>query len=680
MLKTGVGAAGAVFLLGNGYGSPAFADQLASTGTVAGGFVVNGRHLAFGADPQHQMAVAGQLFNLNTYNAVPSGIRVRVEYGTDPSYGAVATAELRELVTHVPVWNGNPYGPVQASANDLLNATQFYVHAHLDDLRPGQTYHYRFVYSAGRQTGLTPDATFTTAPDPQARQPFTFTAYGDQGITGKPGTGLTLDNADSLQPESSSHITDDYYDPSDPDHYNPTSTTAPTDISPVAALVSQITKVRNPLNHTPTRFNLLAGDICYANPSGNAVAIINPAGIGGTQPGNTNTPPPPPNSGGWDDFDPYVWTSYLSTIEPSSASTPWMFATGNHDVELFSAALDADAVTRSYYGSIGYGGHAQRLDLPRNGPSKCPSVYSFTYSNVAIVSVDANELSYEIQGLLGYSHGTQAAWLKQRLAEFRADPAIDFIVAFFHHCAFSTCSSHSSDGGVRSTLAPLFAEYQVDLAVQGHNHLYERTNPIRYDAATNFGKSSVQAVSRSPREAAVVHPATDGTTYVVVGSAGRPRYAWGGPAEVDRNFIAGVDTSDPGNSNVVPGDQSAGTGPYVSQKNFTDLYETIDWSQARYRDYAFIALDVVPAHPGGTTTMTLRAINQQGVEFDRVVFSRKAGLSHGLRASRLSWRRGAVAVLQGGWRPSGVVVPGGRDVTLLLLCRARRGTAHYPDD
>jgi hypothetical protein len=625
LLKGSVGAAGAALLLGNGFGSPAFAEQLSSTGTIAGGFVVNGRHLAFGADPRHEMAVAGQLFNLNTYNAVPSGIKVRVEYGADRSYGAVATAELRELVTHVPVWNGVPFGPVQASTNDLLNATQFYVHALLGDLSPGQTYHYRFVYSHGRQTGFTPDATFTTAPNPQARQPFTFTAYGDQGITGKPGSGLTIDNAFSLQPESSSHITDDYYDSSDPDYYNPTSTSAPSDISPVAALVSQITKVRNPLNHTPTRFNLLAGDICYANPSGDAVAIINPDGQNGVQPGASNTPAPPPNSGGWDDFDPYVWTTYLSQIEPSSASTPWMFATGNHDVELFSAALDADAVTTRYYGSIGYGGHAQRLDLPKNGPSKCPSVYSFTYSNVAIVSVDANDLSYEIQGIRGYSDGTQAAWLKQRLAAFRADPAIDFIIAFYHHCAFSTCSSHSSDGGVRSTLGPLFAEYQVDLAIQGHNHLYERTNPIRYDAAKNSGTSSVQAVSRSPRDAAVVHPATDGTTYVVVGSAGRPRYDWGGPVESDRNFIAGVGTSAPGNGTEVPGDPAAGTGPYVSQLNFTDLYETIDWSQARYRDYAFIALDVAPATPGATTTMTLRAINQQGVEFDRVVFSRRAG-------------------------------------------------------
>ena len=430
-------------------------------------------------------AVAGQLFNLNTYNAVPSGIKVRVEYGTDRSYGAVATAELRELVTHVPVWNGVPIGPVTAPRRPTCSTpTQFYVHALLDDLAPGQTYHYRFVYSHGRQSRLHPRRHLHHRAEPAgaaSRSPSPPTAT--RASPASPARGLTIDNAFSLQPESSSHITDDYYDPSDPDYYDPTSTTAPSDISPVAALVSQITKVRNPLNHTPTRFNLLAGDICYANPSGDAVAIINPDGQGGVQPGASNTPAPPPNSGGWDDFDPYVWTSYLSQIEPSSASTPWMFATGNHDVELFSAALDADAVTTRYYGSIGYGGHAQRLDLPKNGPSKCPSVYSFTYSNVAIVSVDANDLSYEIQGIRGYSDGTQAAWLKQRLAAFRADPAIDFIIAFYHHCAFSTCSSHSSDGGVRSTLGPLFAEYQVDLAIQGHNHLYERTNPIRYDAA-----------------------------------------------------------------------------------------------------------------------------------------------------------------------------------------------------
>jgi hypothetical protein len=625
IFRGSVGAAGAAFLLG-GLSKAAFADALTSTGTVAGGFVVNGRHLSFGRDPQRQMWVAGQLFDLNKYNAVPSGIRVYVEYGHDASYGRVVPAELRELITHVPVWNGVATGPVTASTTDLLNADQFYVHALLDGLEPGQTYHYRFVYAKDGERGYTPDARFTTAPSGRRHlEPFTFTAYGDQGITGAPGTGLTLDNAISLQPESSSHITDDYYNSADPDYYNPTSKTAPTDISPVTALVGQITRVRNPITHTPSRFHLLAGDICYANPSGDAQPIINPDGFNGTQPGDTNTPAPPANSGGWDDFDPYVWTSYLSTIQPSSASIPWMFATGNHDVELFTASLDADAVTVADYGHLGYGGHAHRLDLPKNGPSKCPSVYSFTYGNVAVISVDANDLSYEIQGLLGYSGGAQARWLRQTLAEFRADPEIDFIIAFYHHCAFSTCESHSSDGGVRKVLAALFAEYKVDLAIQGHNHLYERSNPIRYDAATNSGKSSTDAVSLSPTEAAVVHPETDGTTYVTVGSAGRPRYAWSGAVESDRNFIAGVNTGAAGNGTVVPADAKTGVGPYVSQLDFTDKYETINWSQARYRDYAFIALDVVPAAPDGTTTMTLRAINEQGVEFDRVIFSRKAG-------------------------------------------------------
>jgi hypothetical protein len=610
MVRGSVGAARAAFLLGGSLGEPAFADALTSTGTVADGFVVNGRHLAFGPDPQRQMWVAGQLFNLHTCNAVPSGIRVHVEYGHDASYGCVVHAELRELITHVPVWNGVATGPVTASATDLLNADQFYVHALLDDLEPGRTYHYRFTYAKGAERGFTPDATFTTTPHGCRLEPFTFTAYGDQGITGAPGTGPSLDNTVSPQP---------------------TSTTAPPDVSPVAALVRQITRVRNPVNHTHSRFTLLAGDICYANPSGNAQPIINPDGYNGGQPGATNTPGPPPNSGGWDDFDPYVWTSYLSTIEPSSASTPWMFATGNHDVELFTASLDADATTIGYYGAIGYGGHARRLDLPKNGPSRCPSVYSFTYGNVGVVSIDANDLSYEIQGLLGYSGGAQARWLRRQFSGFRSARGVDFIIVFYHHCAFSTCANHSSDGGVRKVLAPLFAEYQVDLAIQGHNHLYERSNPIRYDPATNTGASSTQAVSLSPADPAVVYPEKDGTTYVTVGSAGRPRYAWSGAVEADRNFIVGVDTNAPGNGTVVPGNAASKVGPYTSQLDFTDSYETVDWSQARYRGYAFIALDVIPATPDGTTTMTLRAINEQGVEFDRVVFSRNVRGSHSSR-------------------------------------------------
>jgi hypothetical protein len=80
--------------------------------TIAGGFVVNGRHLSFGADPATEMWAGGQLINLATYNAVPSRtVRVLVDYGRDRSYGHVPEAEIRELLTHVPVWDGKPGEP-----------------------------------------------------------------------------------------------------------------------------------------------------------------------------------------------------------------------------------------------------------------------------------------------------------------------------------------------------------------------------------------------------------------------------------------------------------------------------------------------------------------------------------------------------------------------------------------
>jgi hypothetical protein len=608
IMQGAIGAAAGSLLLGAGaWSDSAVAAVIASTGTVAGGFLVNGRHLSFGDDPSREMWVGGQLFNLNRYNAVPPGsVRVWLEYGRDRSYGRAVEAEIRELLTHVPVWDGKP-GVLKASRT--LNADQFFVHARLSDLEPGSEYHYRFRYASGREAGATPDATFITAPG-ETCEPFTFTAFGDEGIPGP-----SLDRDPSLLPESDWGMWNNgSFDPGDPD------SPARTKVNTTNAVIREITRVRNLTNGTPSRFNLQAGDLCYAQAQGDIQPIINPDGPNGSQPSSGNTPMPAANSGGWDYYDPWIWTSWFPMIEASSASIPWMFATGNHDTELFSSSVAADRVTVDNYEAHGYGGLTKRMDLPKTGPSACPSVYSFTYGNVGIISLDANELSWEIQGLLGYSKGAQVRWLEEQLTAWRGDPRIDFIVAFYHECAFSTCNGHSSDGGVRSALAPLFSRYQVDLAVQGHNHVYERTNPLIYDAATNSARSSKQAVAVSPSEPAEVEPARDGTTYATVGTAGTPRYAWTGAHETDRNFAAGK-----GSGTTVVGDASTQVGPYVNERDFGTTFETVDWSQARYADYGFIALDVTPAARGRRTTMTLRFINEQGRELDRVVFSRTAG-------------------------------------------------------
>jgi hypothetical protein len=608
VVRGAVGAAAGSLVLGAGrWPAQAVTAALAEMGTVAGGFVVNGRHLSFGDDPRTQMWVGGQLFNVHRYNEVPHrSIKIWVDYGADHFYGHTVEAEVRELLTHVPVWDGKP-GVLRASRT--LNADQFFVHAHMAGLSPGTQYHYRFRYASGGQVGFTRDATFLTAPG-DVVEPFTFTAFADEGIPGP-----SLDRDPSLLPESVWGMWNNgSYAKDDPD--NP----ARTHVNTTSAVIRQITRVRNLTNGTPARFNLQAGDLCYAQAQGDIQPIINPDGPNGRQPSSGNTPRPPAHSGGWDYYDPWIWTSWFPMIEPSSATIPWMFATGNHEPELFSAHVAADAVTVANYEPHGYGGLVKRMDLPKTGPSACPSVYSFRYGNVGIISVDANDLCWEIQGLLDYSHGAQLRWLEGQLRHWREGSGVDFIVAFFHECAFSTCNGHSSDGGVRSKLAPLFARYQVDLVVQGHNHVYERTNPLIYDRETNSARSSKQAVALSPEEPAEVEPAKDGTTYVVAGTAGTPRYGWTGRHETDRNFAAGK-----GSGTTVVGDAKTQTGPWVNELDFSQRYETVDWSQARYDDYGFVALDVTPAPSGTRTTMVLRFINEQGRELDRVIFSRTAG-------------------------------------------------------
>ena len=482
----------------------------------------------------------------------PAG-RLLADLGTDRSYGTAVPVEVRRLISQVP------------SADPVVTgAEQFFVHAAFDGLTPGRTYHYRFRLPDGT---VTPDATFTTAPARgTVAAPFTFTALGDHGT-------------DTRHALSGTDVTN-HYD-SDDTRRSP---------RPASTLVSRIAEQR-------PAFHLLAGDICYADPQG----------LGAPETYSTST------GAELNDYDPFAWSVYFAMIERSASVTPWMFATGNHDMEaLYGTPQNVPPRTDLRHG---YGGHLQRLDLPTNGPSGCPSVYTFVHGNVAVLSLDANDLTAEIPANTGYSGGAQVSWLEQQLAAYRRDPTVDFIVAFFHHCAFSTSKSHASDGGVRDALAPLFDRYSVDLVVQGHNHQYERTNPIR------GARSTRQAPDRS-----TVRPATDGTTYVLAGSGGRGRYPFQ-PGSAERFRGDGISDSSPGAGPEVtnsyiwrgPGYDDAFRNPATQEA------EAVDWSQVRYDNYAVLAVDVVPAPQGQRTTMTLRAVTDTGREIDRVVLERRAG-------------------------------------------------------
>ena len=461
---------------------------------------------------------------------IPAAPRFSLDHGPTFALVASAVAEVRNLVTQVP-----------ASGGGVLAAEQFYVHVPLDDLPARMPHFYRWRTDDGFTGDILP-ATTAMANARNALSPFRFTMMGDQG------TDDTRCCRPALPPASTT-----------------TAITRPT----------TILRPRTPPTCSTKSWRRGPTSTCWPATSPTPTR----PDWASRQPSWRRLPIPP---SGFDKFNPFVWDVYLGSIEASASTTPWMFATGNHDME-------------AAYPTHGYGGHLARLDFPRNVPTACPSVYSFVYGNVAVLSLDANDVSYEIKTNTGYSGGAQNTWVARTLAAHRANPDIDFIVCFFHHCAYSTTAAHASDGGVRAAWCDLFDRHQVDLVLQGHNHVFERTGPIRANRPTTAAADN-----------AVVYPESDGTVYYTVGCAGRPRYAF-----------------QPGDGESYRGNELADTfvpNSYVWTAQGDKHEEAVGWSRVRFANYAFIRVDVRP----GTlmSEMDVVAVDEYGREFDKLTYRR----------------------------------------------------------
>ncbi|MBC2902967.1 purple acid phosphatase family protein [Streptomyces cupreus] len=304
-------------------------------------------------------------------------------------------------------------------------------------------------------------------------------------------------------------------------------------------------------------FHLHAGDICYANVNGRGKET--------------------------DGYDPGFWDLFLKQNEPVAKTVPWMVTTGNHDME-------------AWYSPDGYGGQSARFSLPDSGfdPRTAPGVYSFVYGNVGFVALDANDVSYEIPANLGYTGGRQTKWLDGRLRELRASAAVDFIVVFFHHCTYST-STHASDGGVRAEWLPLFAEHQVDLVINGHNHVYERTDAIKNGE-----------VGRPVPIGASTDPSRDGIVYVTAGGGGKDLYG----------FPAGVEESYEGR---VKDRESVDTFQWTKSRSAKE--ETVEWSRVRYRGFSVLKVE---AESGARPRLKVSALAHDGKRIDHFEVRRGA--------------------------------------------------------
>src|SRR5262245_56091401 len=90
----------------------------------------------------------------------------------------------------------------------------------------------------------------------------------------------------------------------------------------------------------------------------------------------------------------------------------------------------------------------------------------------------------------------QANWLESSLRDSRAKWKIEV----FHHPLYSSGKRHGSASGLRTRLEPLFTRYGVNLAISGHDHIYERIKPqqgIQYFVSGAAGKVRRGDVNRA---------------------------------------------------------------------------------------------------------------------------------------------------------------------------------------
>ena len=189
--------------------------------------------------------------------------------------------------------------------------------------------------------------------------------------------------------------------------------------------------------------------------------------------------------------DQSVWDDYQNQIESLASKSPHMYAPGNHEEDAEPYGFDA---------------FESRFFNP--GPNSF--WYSFDFEFIHFVSI-SSEHDYE-------PGSTQHTWLRNDLEEANQNREnYPWIIVFAHRPMYSSNGDgegHGSEIEFREAMENLLYDSNVDLAIWGHDHHYERTYPVFEENIYSNNSGSLTDPFYKP----------GATIHIVAGMSGRSTY------------------------------------------------------------------------------------------------------------------------------------------------------------
>lgn len=185
-------------------------------------------------------------------------------------------------------------------------------------------------------------------------------------------------------------------------------------------------------------------------------------------------------------------TSGTFKVETMLARAPFMPVNGNHE----NLAIN-------YPAQFAMPQHAENGEKADG-----EEYYSFDYGNAHFIALNDTPESGALAG------STQVEWLKSDLEG--VDRSKTPWIFVMHHRSTYSCGNHGSDLDLRKAWQPIFDQHQVDVVLSGHDHMYERSKPIR-GLSGSTGKIAAAGPKGTPVKGS-------GTLYLVTGGAGAPLY------------------------------------------------------------------------------------------------------------------------------------------------------------